>query len=294
MYNVNVNIDGAAILHLIGTALLHAYRSVNLSVPATLIATEDDIADAFSIMGKCEGNQCSPPQEELDELNHDLLMIRQEEKALESAAPWSFRAMKKAFSLRARAKRLKFHATMMAKMAKNARFPRLLRRVTRTLTRTATKTANALGLHSSPTDTPSQIPPASSRSSESTLRNPSESPAALTNLLSSQTAAPPCSCSCTSLLSHLDGTSQAALISVLSQGIVDAQTKAPNGNETHFHPNEAALAQLVADLIKFQAAETLGSTLKSPDAALIQSLAMLLTPTPAPTPLAAGPVTVAR
>ncbi|KAJ6507338.1 hypothetical protein C8R47DRAFT_1239197 [Mycena vitilis] len=288
MYNVNVNIDGAAILHLIGTALLHAYRSVNLSVPATLIATEDDIADAFSIMGKCEGNQWSPPQEDLDELNHDLLMIRQEEKALESAAPWSFRAIKKAFSLRGRAKRLKFHATMMAKMAKHARFPRLFRRVTRTLTRTATKTANALGLHA---DTPSRNLPASSRSSESTLRNPSESPAALANLLSTQPAAPPpCSCSCASLLSHLDGTSQAALISALSQGIVDAQPKAPNGNGPHFHPNEAALAQLVVDLIKSNAVEPSGGTLKSPDAALIQSLAMLLAPA---TSLAAGPTAVA-
>ncbi|KAJ7658032.1 hypothetical protein B0H17DRAFT_1213335 [Mycena rosella] len=247
MYNVDV----AAVLQLIRTALLHAYRNIYVSVPAALEATEGDLADVVSIVGKCKS---APTQDELASLNRDFLTVRKNEATLETA------------------------------------------------TKTATVLGPIIGL---------PLPEAedlnsdtSSRSSQWTLRNPPTSPTATTlaatNLLASTRAAPPCSC--TALVSQLNPSPRdmSALIAGLSQGIVDAQAKAPaTGTETTCHPNEVALALLIVSLSTAQAAKPLdaGTVPQAPELALIQSLAALFVSTPSsvapPTDITAIPVAVA-
>ncbi|KAJ6538838.1 hypothetical protein DFH09DRAFT_1368743 [Mycena vulgaris] len=293
MYNINV--DVAAILHLIGTALLHAYRNIYVSVPATLEATEGDLTDVVSIVGKCESEHCAPTQEELDSLNRDFQTVRRDEAALDLAAPWGFRAIKKAFLVKARAKRMKVHAM---RIATNARFRGLFKGVTRTLTRTATALGPLIGIPLPQADTAPKAEPPSGRSSESTLRNPPASPTATAlaaaDLLASKRAAPPCSCA--ALISQLNTSGDMpALIAALSKGIVDAQTKAPTSGDTSCHPNEAALTQLIVALLRAQAAHPLGDKTvpQAPELALVQDLVTLFSSIPSNVALPTIPVAVA-
>ncbi|KAJ7141177.1 hypothetical protein C8R44DRAFT_847001 [Mycena epipterygia] len=301
MYNVNINIDVAAVLHQVGTALLHAYRKIHVSVPATLEATEVDLTDVVSIVGKC-----APTQEELDDLNREFITVRQDEAALECAAPWGFRAIKRAFHIKARAHRMKVHAV---RIATNAKFRGLFGGMKRTLTKTATKTAAVLGpiigipLPEVQDRSAPQSDPPFSRNSESTLRNPpTTSPTVLAaDLLASKRAAPPCSCAAVVLRLNPTPRDMSTLIAGLSQGIIDAQAKTATTNaEACCNPNEAALAQLVVSLIQAQATRPLGvgTVPQAPELALIEGLAALFASVPSsiivpPIDIPAPPVAVA-
>ncbi|KAJ6594522.1 hypothetical protein B0H19DRAFT_1056800 [Mycena capillaripes] len=259
MYNINVNVDVAAILHLIGTALLHAYRNINVSVPATLEATEGDLADVASIVGEVRRRALLPHTR--------------------------------------RTRKPKTRPTGVRRMATNAKFPAMFRGMKRTLTRTATRTANLLGPIIGQPSNHAPSPPTSSRSSESMLRNPCTSPEVLAaDVLSSKRAAPPCSCacSCATILSQLNSTRNiSALLIGLSQAIANVQGKIPPGHDTCFNPNEAALVQLVRDLIIAQAAA--GSIPQAAELTLVQVLVILFTPVPSSVSpdFAAVPVAVA-
>ncbi|KAJ6625348.1 hypothetical protein B0H10DRAFT_2212019 [Mycena sp. CBHHK59/15] len=268
MYNINV--DVAAVLQLVGTALLHAYRKIHVSVPA-IQAVDADLADAASIMGKCNNEHGSLTDDEEDSLKRDLFKVQQEEVALESAPHWEFHAIKEAFKVEARAKRLKIHAI---RIATNAKFRLLFGGY-----------YEAVFLQDS--NKPETMPTpktetTSNRTSESTLRDPPAASAAVdlvTDLLARKRAAPPCSCS--HLVSQLNPSVSdlSKLIAELSQGIVEAQSKLVSAQGAEAcHANESALAQLVIDLLKsHQEAHLTDShnTALASEAALIQGLMTL-------------------
>ncbi|KAJ7282655.1 hypothetical protein C8J57DRAFT_1499625 [Mycena rebaudengoi] len=190
MYNINV--DVAAVLSLISTTLIHTYNKIHISVPATLDVADEYLARADSLLGKCAVGHGSPTPEELDGLQREFFEVREEEASLESASPWGYHAIKRAFKVATKAKCMKVRAM---RIATNTRFRDLhggwhsrlpvLTGMKRTLTQPVTVVGSGIG---------NPYPEGTLTPQNEIHPSPTQIRLAM-DLLTSKQTAQPCSCS---------------------------------------------------------------------------------------------------